>query len=1402
MYPVPTQYGGYNYGENRRISLDPVNLVVDDREVVTSDESDDDDKTVIMSNTTTYRTQMQQIIPQQVTIATTTTTQKIPVQRKPKIGIDKSHAIADTGATAIFVMESAPVNNKRVAQQPLTISLPDGTKVKSTHECDITIPGLPTVLTGHIVPSLTVASLIGIRVLCEAGCTVTFNASHCDVIYNGKVIARGNKDPSTDLWTLPIYGTTVIEERAEETEAENVMAFTHSITQRVNQVKFAHQALGSPKISKLLKAVRRGYLKGCPNISETLITKYLNPSPATAKGHMKRPRYGIKSTTPKQPPTIVVVPPIVIPPIVMPPQVVPPLNVLPPPMHNTTSPNVIEDDCDASIANVFCFGAFADKNTGVMYHDMTGNFPFMSLDGCICYLIMYHYESNSILATPIDSMDDMTIFEAYKKNFEMLEKKGFSVKLNVMDNQATKNIMKFLDEKDCKVQLVEPHNKRLNAAERAIQTWKDALISVLATTDSDFPLQLWDRLTPQVQDTVNLMRASRIDPTMSAYEALNGPYDWNRYPMAPLGCKAIIYEDGDTRGSWGARGVDGWYLGPSKNHYRCDHYFIPETRAYRISGSTELYPQHCQKPSLTPMQHLRALAKEIEEETAKVASTTHGRELIKALRTNISKMLNRPKEGDEQRVMMEQQQVERDRQQRVIDDTPIITIPRITDAQPIMKSRNPTSKRTLKGTKRLHRRVTRNNTPGAVPPITRVGDDNPHGFPPYDRNKAPVVTPTPQKYVAIPRGARSRIVTRQAINVLTIMEQVSASSVYTPRALMAIQPPACPADMKHYMNPAVHPVTGETFTSYKKAMKDPAIADIWQTAFGKEFGGMAQGDSKTGTAGTNAMFVMTHDDIARLRGKKYTYANIVLDHRPQKEDPNRIRITAGGDRIQYDDELSVRSADITTAKLHWNSVISTENARYMCLDLSLFYLSAALEYYEYMKIPLALFPAWIVEQYNLLKHAKDGMVHIEMRRAVWGLPQAGILANKKLRRKLAPHGYHEHANTPGLWYHESRPISFTLVVDDFGVKYVGREHVDHLIKCLKQTYKLTEDWTGSLYCGITLDWNYEEKYVDISMPGYVKKKLQEYNHIVPLRHQTCPYSPEPRTYGTKAQAPIPVDESPKLDAKGIKRVQKIVGSILYYARAVDMTVLMALSSIAVEQTTATEQTMKKCHQLLDYLASNSEAKVRFYASAMVLNIHSDASYLSESNARSRTCGHYFMGWDPKDNEPIRINGAFFVNTTIMRFVVASAAEAELGALFRNCQDGVIFRLTLENLGHPQPRTPVHCDNATAVGIANNTVKRQRARAMEMRFFWIADKVAQDMYTIFWHPGQEILADYQSKHHIGSHHVHVRPYYLHMENSPRTLPRAMRPSTLKGCVGTLKDGYIRNVPLPRLSPRTE
>ena len=164
--------------------------------------------------------------------------------------------------------------------------------------------------------------------------------------------------------------------------------------------------------------------------------------------------------------------------------------------------------------------------------------------------------------------------------------------------------------------------------------------------------------------------------------------------------------------------------------------------------------------------------------------------------------------------------------------------------------------------------------------------------------------------------------------------------------------------------------------------------------------------------------------------------------------------------------------------------------------------------------------------------------------------------------------------------------------------------------------------------------------------------------------------------------------------------------------------------------------------------------------------------MSEPKARSQACGHFFMGSVPRDGKPIKLNSAFHTLCLILRCAVASAAEAELGALFMNCQEGMIFKATLEDLGHPQPPIPVHCDNATAVGIANNTIKCQRLRAMEMKYFWTCEKDAQKVFLFKWHPGMENLADYQSKHHPGGHHTAVRPYFLHEKNPPLELPPAL------------------------------
>ena len=119
------------------------------------------------------------------------------------------------------------------------------------------------------------------------------------------------------------------------------------------------------------------------------------------------------------------------------------------------------------------------------------------------------------------------------------------------------------------------------------------------------------------------------------------------------------------------------------------------------------------------------------------------------------------------------------------------------------------------------------------------------------------------------------------------------------------------------------------------------------------------------------------------------------------------------------------------------------------------------------------------------------------------------------------------------------------------------------------------------------------------------------------------------------------------------------------------------------------------------------------------------------------------------------------------------------------------------MGHPQPPTTVHWDNATAVGIANKTVKKHWSRPMEMRYFYSCDQVKRGNFDVQWHPGLECLGDYPSKHHITSHHQNVRPIYLHTKDSPVLLPRAPKPSDLRGCVEKTLVGYKRGRPLPVL-----
>ncbi len=235
--------------------------------------------------------------------------------------------------------------------------------------------------------------------------------------------------------------------------------------------------------------------------------------------------------------------------------------------------------------------------------------------------------------------------------------------------------------------------------------------------------------------------------------------------------------------------------------------------------------------------------------------------------------------------------------------------------------------------------------------------------------------------------------------------------------------------------------------------------------------------------------------MPQTRRKDVTYGSFQCTVRPEKDKPNQTRFTVGGDRINYPGKVATPTADKLAAKILFNSVISTRGVRFMMIDISNFYLMTPLKRPECIRVKINDLPEEIINEYKLHKKVnKAGMVYIEVTKGMYGLPQAGLLANELLEQRLNKHGYFQSKLEPGLWKHITRPISFTHVVDDFGIKYVGKEHVDHLMNVLQEHYQVKAEWTGNRYIGIHMAWDYDKDQDHLYMPGYVQRALKLFQH--------------------------------------------------------------------------------------------------------------------------------------------------------------------------------------------------------------------------------------------------------------------------------------------------------------------
>ena len=258
------------------------------------------------------------------------------------------------------------------------------------------------------------------------------------------------------------------------------------------------------------------------------------------------------------------------------------------------------------------------RNT--VFTDQTGQFPTRSQKGNKYIMVMVEIDSNAILVEPINSRKDPELARAYRSMMNRLKRAGIIPKKQILDNEVSEAMKTIIrDEYKMELELAPPGCHRRNAAEVGIRNFKAHFLSVLAGTAGDFPRHLWDRLLPRAEITINLLRQSNATPAVSAYAHLSGPFDYNKMPLAPMGCAAQIHEKTDKRGTWSYHTVDGWYLGTLPDHYRTHRCYVRSTQSERLTDTVQLNHKRITRPEVSRtdkvMHAISACIKSIKAES-------------------------------------------------------------------------------------------------------------------------------------------------------------------------------------------------------------------------------------------------------------------------------------------------------------------------------------------------------------------------------------------------------------------------------------------------------------------------------------------------------------------------------------------------------------------------------------------------------------------------------------------------------------------------------------------------------------------------------------------------------------------------------------------------------------------
>ena len=1268
----------------------------------------------------------------------------------------------DSGATDHFLPTTYRGDNHQATSNGMKVKCANNSIMTSTSTDVLSLAKLPPLArTCHKFDDVS-TPLLSVGKLCDNNLHVLFSQNKVTVtdkapILTGTTVMEGRRQ--NGLYSVPIHDEAHTLPRVNALPRVNrinpigntagmaTAASAYEVQTVAALTNFFHMTLGSPSIPEWINCINNNWFKSWPGLSADRVRKHCTKKEQTTLGNQKMIKKNVRTS-----------------------------NII------DLSVRKERIELKKKLHDIGTFLIDGNDMKQLIAMDLPGRYPVTSARGHKYIMVMYDYDTNYINAVPLKSRKSSELVAAFKFCYDELKERGFTARVMRLDNEISTELIAAIGELNLDYQIVSPGDHRLNHAERSIQTFKSKLIAFREGADPSFPKNCWDLFIKQTVLAMNLMRPSRINPLISAYTLVHGEFDFNRTPMAPVGCKVIVHDRRGERGSWSNHGSHGFYIERAPHHYRNYTCYMRDTKQNRISNTVEFFPSHCSLPKVTPIDRLTLVLQDLHQVLSQPPSyfpfLNQGTDLHTAI-TAIQKILCLQ-----------------------VDDT-ATKAPTSPVPPPRVETINNTTQRVTRSSTETNR-VFINGT------IVRRKFSSG-----YHEGEITKYDPIEQYYKIVYRDGDTEEMTyneikqyrkksqqytkptKKALLLLPIRHHVP-TNIHIPTA-KSQRPKKVQRLNRYNQNPTVQQKPNRFSNGYSKAVeqlqpnfafgasgavwddslnkmakyrdlinhKDPVIKNRWLQSGENEFARLFQGYGET--EGVDVLDWIRKGDVPR--NKQVTYPRYVVAVRPEKSEPYRTRITAGGDRIDYEGNVTTHTASMETIKMHWNSVVSTPGAKYCTADISNMYLCSLLPDEEYVRFKYDMIPTNIIKHYLLDKLVVNGFVYAKIKKAWYGLKQSGKIAHDDLVQHLEKYGYVKEKRTDGLFSHKERDINFTLVVDDFGIKYTDKADVEHLVTALRDKYPLKVDWKAEQYIGIHLKWNYIDREVICSMDGYVEQALKEFNHIIPKQLHSGPSKIDRPDYGAKVQY-VKEDLTNKLDEDQIKFIQRVTGKFLFYARAIDDTMLHAINDIASSTANGTEATLAATRYFLNYAASNPNGQIIYRASDMILRIDSDAAYLVRPEARSRAGGYHYLG----SKDGTLFNGPILVLAKIIKNVMASAAEAEVAGIYLNATEAVSERNCLIEMGHPQPPTPIKTDNTTARGIITGTIKQKRSKAIDMRFYWLKDRFEQKQFDYVWGPGIENLADYPTKHHSGKHHSTVRPIYLYIKNKS--------PKTIQGCVELL------------------